>query len=126
VAAFPITYLGILLHFQKLRREGLQPLLEKMIKIIAGWKGKLLSYAGWLILIKTCHSSILIYLIFFLKFPKWTLDILKTHMANFLWDDDEGHGKIHLANWQMVNMRKENGDLVIPNMRDLNLILLGF
>ena len=47
-------------------------------------------------------------------------------MANFLRDDYEGYGKIHLANWQMVNMRKENGDLVIPNMRDLNLVLLGF
>jgi hypothetical protein len=43
IAAFPIKYLGIPLHYQKLRREDLQPLIDKIIKQIAGWRGKLLT-----------------------------------------------------------------------------------
>jgi hypothetical protein len=40
VGAFPIKYLGIPLHYQKLRREDLQPLIDKIIKRIARWRGK--------------------------------------------------------------------------------------
>ena len=46
---FPIKYLGVPLHFTKLRRVDLQPVIDKIIKRIAGWRGRLLSYAGRLI-----------------------------------------------------------------------------
>ena len=46
-------------------------------------------------------------------------------MANFLCNDYEGHGKIHLANWQSVSMKKEAGGLGIPDLSDMNLALLG-
>lgn len=100
-------------------------MVDKIIKRIAGWKGKLLSYAGRLVLIKTCLSSIPVYLMSFFKFPKWALELINSHLANFLWNDFEGHGKIHLANWDMVCMQKEHGGLRVPNLRDLNMVLLG-
>lgn len=46
-------------------------------------------------------------------------------MANCLWNDFEGHMKIHLANWQLVCMKQEYGGLGIPNLHDLNICLLG-
>ena len=122
---FPINYLGIPLHYQKLTREDLQPLVDKILKRISGWRGKLLSHAGRIVLIKTCLASIPIYLMSFFKFPKWALKLINTHMANCLWNDYEGHGRIHLANWQLVSMKKEAGGLGIPDLRDLNLALLG-
>jgi hypothetical protein len=64
VGAFPIKYLGIPLHYNKLSREDLQPLVNKIIKRIAGWRGKLLTKAGRIILIKTCLASIPIYMFF--------------------------------------------------------------
>jgi hypothetical protein len=70
VGNFPIKYLGIPLHYQKLRREDLQPLIDKIIKRIAGWRGKLLTRAGRIILIQTCLASIPIYLLSFFKFPQ--------------------------------------------------------
>ena len=48
---FPIKYLGIPLHYEKLSREDIQPLLDKILKRIAGWRGNLLSHRGRLILI---------------------------------------------------------------------------
>jgi hypothetical protein len=123
VGAFPIKYLGIPLHYNKLRREDMQPLIEKIIKGIAGWRGKLLTQAGRLVLIKTCLASIPVYLLSFFKFLRWAIDLINSHMANCFWDDYEGHKKLHLANWHMICMKKNN--LGAPCLKDLNLCLLG-
>jgi hypothetical protein len=82
VGNFPIKYLGITLYYNKLRREDLQPLIDKIIKRIVGWRGKLLTQAGRLILIKTILASIPIYLLSFFKFPRWVVDLINSHMAN--------------------------------------------
>ena len=125
VGPFPIKYLGIPLHFEKLKREDLQPLVDKIVKRIAGWRGKLLSYAGRLVLIKTCLASIPIYLMSFFKFPNWALDLINSLMAHCLWNNFEEHGKLHLANWKLVNMKKDYGGLGVPDLKDLNLVMLG-
>jgi hypothetical protein len=67
---FPIKYLGVPLHFDNLSREDIQPLVDKILKKIAGWKGNLLSLAARVTLIKTCLTSIPVYLLSFIKFPK--------------------------------------------------------
>jgi hypothetical protein len=98
VGAFPIKYLGIPLHYTKLRREDIQPLIDKIGKRIAGWRGKLLTQAGRMVLIKTCLASIPVYLLTFIKFPRWAINLINSHMTNCFWDDYEGHKKLHLAN----------------------------
>ena len=76
---FPIKYLGIPLHYDNLRKEDIQPLVDKMLKKIAGWRGKLLSYAARVVLIKACLASIPVYLLSFIKFLKWAIRIIHTH-----------------------------------------------
>jgi hypothetical protein len=46
-------------------------------------------------------------------------------MANYFWDDYEGHRKMHLANWHLICMKKEHGGGGVPNLKDFNLCLLG-
>ena len=58
IGSFPITYLGVPLYFDKIRREDIQPLIDRILKRIASWKGKLLSQAARLVLIKSCLASI--------------------------------------------------------------------
>ena len=43
---FSIQVVGVPLHRCKLRKGDLHPIVDKIIKIIAGWKGRLLSYAA--------------------------------------------------------------------------------
>jgi hypothetical protein len=38
VGKFPIKYLGIPLHYNKLRRKDIQPLIDKILKRIVGWR----------------------------------------------------------------------------------------
>jgi hypothetical protein len=35
----PFKYLGVPIHFERLKREDLQPVLYKMIRRIASWGG---------------------------------------------------------------------------------------
>jgi hypothetical protein len=58
VGSFRIRYSGIHLHYDNLRREDIQPLVDKLLKRIADWRGKLLSYAARLVLIKACLACI--------------------------------------------------------------------
>ena len=122
---FPLKYLGVPLHFTKLRREDLQPIIDNIIKRIARWKGRLLSYAGRLTLLKACLASIPIYLMSIIKFPRWAIDMINSHMARFLWNNSEEKHRYHLAHWQLVAQKKELGGLGIPDLRNLNLSLLS-
>lgn len=45
-------------------------------------------------------------------------------MTHCLWNDDENTHRYHLATWKHAPMKKENGGVGIPNLRDLNLCLL--
>ena len=96
---FPIKYLGVPLHHTKLRKQDLHPVIDKIIKSIAGWRGRLLSYAGRLTLLKACLASIPIYLLSIIKFPRWAIDMINSHMGHFLWNNTENHHKYHLAHW---------------------------
>jgi hypothetical protein len=80
---FPFKYLGVPLHYDKLRKEDIQSLVDKIIKWIAGWKGRLLSYGVRLALLRACLASIPIYLMFVIKFPKWAIEVINSHMTIF-------------------------------------------
>jgi hypothetical protein len=54
------------------------------------------------------------------------LDFINTQIANCLWNDFEGHRKLHLANRRLVWKNKEFGALGILDLANLNLYLLGF
>lgn len=125
IGSLPLKYLGVPLHHSKLHREDIQPLVDTIIKRIADWRGKLLSIAGRLVLIKSCLASIPIYLLSFIKFPKWAINLINSHMAHCLWNDLDGNRSYHLVNWPTVCLRKEYGGLGIPDLRDLNICLLG-
>ena len=80
---FPFKYLGVPLHYKKLRREDIQHIIDRIIKNIAGWLGKHLSYKGKLILLTTCIASIPAYLMSVMKFPKWAIEAITSQMSHF-------------------------------------------
>jgi hypothetical protein len=124
LGSLPFKYLGVTLHIEKLKREDLQPIIDKMLKRAAGWRGKLLVYNNRLVLIKSCLASIPVYLLSFIKFSKWAIKLIESQMAHCLWNDSENAHKYHLASWKQVTMRKEFGGLGVPDLRELNLYLL--
>jgi hypothetical protein len=118
-------YLGVPLHHERLRREDIQPIVDKIMNRIAGWKGRFLSYGARLTLLKACLTSIPIYLMSIIKFPKWAIEAINSQMARFFWDDNEDKHMIHLFNIQSLYFKKEHGGLGIPDLRNLNMCLLS-
>jgi hypothetical protein len=125
IGTLHFKYPGVPLHFDKLKREVLQLILDKLIERVTGWREKLLACSSRLVLIKSCLTSILVYLLSSMKCPKWTIKLLESQMAHFLWNDGENTHKYHLASWRHVTMKKEYGGLGVPDLRELNLCLLG-
>lgn len=68
------------MRYNKLRRDDLQPLVDKLMKRPAGWKGRLLSPRGRLILIQPCLASIPVYLLSVIKFPVWAVEAINSHV----------------------------------------------
>lgn len=54
----PVTYLGMPLTIKQTDRSLFIPLIEKMEKILQGWKGKMISRGGRMQLVNSVLSSI--------------------------------------------------------------------
>jgi hypothetical protein len=76
VGSLPFKYFRIPIHFERLRREDIQPLIDKLITRIAGWRDRLMAYSSRLTLIKSCLASVPVYLMSFIKFPKWAIRLI--------------------------------------------------
>jgi hypothetical protein len=61
-----------------IQQENLQPVLDKLLKMIAGCSGRLLAYSRRLVLIKSCLASTPVYLLSFFKFPKWAIKLIES------------------------------------------------
>jgi hypothetical protein len=120
IGCLPFKYLGVPIHFERLKREDLQPIIDKLIRKITGWRGRLSS----LVLVKTCLASVPIYLMSFIKFLKLAIRLVESQMTHCLWNNSDDRHNYHLVNWKQVCMRKEFGGLGVPDLRDLNLCLL--
>jgi hypothetical protein len=83
LGAFPFKYLGAPLHHEKLKREDIQRVVDKIIKKIPGWQGKLMAYATMMALLKACLASIPIYLMSVIKFPKWAIKAINSQRGDF-------------------------------------------
>jgi hypothetical protein len=71
------------LHHEKLKREDIQPIVDKVINKITGWQGRLMSHAARLALLKSCLASIPVYLMSVIKFLKLAIEAINSQMGNF-------------------------------------------
>lgn len=62
-----------------------EPLLAEVQKKLAGWKSKLLSFGGKIVLTKHVLNSMPIHLLSVTNLPKGIFGKLKSIFSNFLW-----------------------------------------
>src|SRR4051812_25882819 len=70
---FPISYLGIPIHYRRLTNDEWKHVEERQKKRLSNWKGKLLSLGGRLILINSVLGNMVLYMISFFQLPKGVL-----------------------------------------------------
>ena len=68
--SLPITYLGIPLGANPKRLHTWQPVIDKIRKMLSGWKVNALSKASWLVLIKSVLNNLSMYYLGLFTMPK--------------------------------------------------------
>jgi hypothetical protein len=119
LACFPGKYLGLPLHFRRLRKVDLQPLIDKIAGKLPGWIGKNLARPGRVILAKTVLMATSTYHATAIPLPKWARDRINKIARTFVWAGEEGEhaaqGKA-LVNWKTICRPKKLGGLGIPDI----------
>jgi hypothetical protein len=116
---FPCTYLGLPLHYKKLPKATLQPLLQRIGNRLPGWKRNLISYPGRELLVKTVLSAMPTHFLTVYKLPKWAEKEIDRYRRSFLWrgeDPDKVKGGHCLVKWKHCAMPKRLGGLGIKDL----------
>ncbi|WVZ49763.1 hypothetical protein U9M48_001092 [Paspalum notatum var. saurae] len=118
----PFRYLGIPMNHKKLESCG-----RSFPKKLSGWKGKLLSYGGRLVLvlINSVLSSLAMFMMSFFEVPKGILKKLDFYRSNFFWQGDNHKKKYRLIKWEILCLPKDQGGLGIKNLEIQNVCLLS-
>ena len=97
-------------------------MLNRIKNRLGMWKGRYISMAGRICLIKSILSSIPLFYLSLLKLPSTMLKKIVCLQRNFLWGSGSEGRKIA---WDKVCKSREAGELGINNIRQFNLVLLG-
>src|SRR5438105_9347258 len=109
----PIKYLGIPIHYKKLRNSDWKSIEERFEQRLNSWKGKHLSIGGRLTLINSVLSSLPMYMMSFFDIPKGVLKKLNYFRSRFFWQGDDHKKKYRIAKWSILSQPKDQGGLGI-------------
>src|SRR5438128_8766106 len=121
----PIKYLGIPIHFNKLRNSDWKLIEERFEKRLSSWKGKHLSIGGRLTLINSVLNSLLMYMMSFFEVLKGVLKKLDYFRSRFYWQGDESRRKYRLAKWNILCQPKDQGGHGIHALKYKNIELIS-
>ena len=97
VGKFPFRYLGLPIHTRKLSNKDWRTIENRIEKKLSGWKGKLLSVGGRLVLINSVLSSLPMFMMSFFELPKGVLEKIDCLRSRFYWQNDQHKRKYRLA-----------------------------
>lgn len=119
LSLFPSKYLGLPLHFKKLRKAAIQPLVQKIGNRLPGWKRNLLTYPGHETLVKSVLTAMPTYFMTAFPLPKWAQKQIDRFRRSFMWrgeDPDKVKGGHCLVNWKVCTRPKKWGGLGIKDL----------
>ena len=104
IGTLPISYLGVPLVDRRLRITDWQPVLEKVETRLGGWRARLMSRGGCLVLLKAVLAAIPTYFISIFNMPGRVRKRLEQLMRGFFWRGsrpEESRG-VPLVAWETV------------------------
>ena len=127
ISNLPIRYLGVPLADKRLRIADWQPVVEKMESRLQGWRARLLSRGGRLVLIKAVLAAIPTYFLSIFRMPRGIQKRLEQYMRRFFWGGarSEETRAIPLVAWETVCRPIEQGGLGVRQLQHTNNALLA-
>ena len=126
IGVLPIRRLAMLVD-RRLRIQDWQHVFDKVETRLGGWRARLLSRGGHLILLKAVLAAIPIYYISIFTMPAGVRRRLERIMPSFLWrgsQPDEVQGTVLVA-WSIVCWHVTQGGLCIRHLQHTNMALLA-
>ncbi|KAJ4754103.1 RNA-directed DNA polymerase (reverse transcriptase)-related family protein [Rhynchospora pubera] len=121
----PVQYLGLPLSNKRPNKATFQLLVDKLTKRLAGWKAKLLSRAGRLVLASSVLSTILIFFMSVFKLPVWVVRAIDRIRRDFIWKGPVQHNRgVNLLSWDIMCLPKQLGGSGLINLTLHNISLL--
>jgi len=121
----PFIYLGLPVGGSHKRDAFWNGVIEKVQARLSRWKGRSLSMAGRICLIRSVVSSIPLFFMSLFRLPTGVARKLIKLQRDFLWGWGAEGRKIVWASWNLVCKPREFGGLGIIDLRLFNLALLG-
>jgi hypothetical protein len=94
IGNLPFRYLGIPMHHRKLRNSDRKEVEERFQKRLSGWKVKMLSVGGRLVLINSVLSNLSMFMLSFFEVPRGVFEKLDYYRSKFFWHSDGRKKKI--------------------------------
>jgi len=121
----PFKYLGLPVGGCHKKGVFWDEVVNKIKRKLDRWKGRCISMAGRIRLIKFVLSSIPLFYLSLFKIPSNVLKKIVSLHRNFLWGWGSEGRKIAWLAWDKICNPKEAGGLGIINVRSFNIALLG-
>ena len=95
---------------------NVEPIIDKIRRKLSGWKLKMLSRAGRLILIKSVLNNLSMYYLGLFKMPKQVVRKIISIQSKFFWEIKEGDLGMALVIWEIIQRPKKLGDLGVGDL----------
>lgn len=110
-------YLGAAISTTK---EAYDSIIQKVVSRLQSWKGRLLSQAGRLVLIKSVLTSLPLYHMATVSLPTGVIKVITGHIRRFFWGKwDEERYMAYVA-WSKITIPMEFGGLGIKDLGAMN------
>jgi len=121
----PFLYLGIKVGANHRKKVFWNDMIINIRKRLSKWKGRHLSFAGRVMLIKSVISTIPLYYLSIFKMPVSVGKIIRKLQREFLWGWGHEGRKIAWVRWEHICRTKEDGGLGVKDLDKFNIALLG-
>jgi len=125
VMTIPFVYLSLPIGWCHKKKEFWTGVVDRVKRRLSSWKGRLLSMAGRICLIKSVLCSIPLFYLSLFKMPVGVANEIVSVQRNFLWGWGSDGRKVAWASWKKVCEAREDGGLGVIDLRIFNLALLG-
>jgi len=121
----PFKYLGLEVGGNPRKKLFWEPIIERLSTTLNVWKGRSLSLAGRVDLVKLVFTFLLLFYLSFFKAPQVVCDKIISIQRRFLWGWGREKRSIPWVSWENLCKPMEEGGLGIKNVRNFNGTLLA-
>jgi len=120
----PFRYLGLEIGGNPRKAQFWEPVVNRINARLSSWKGKFLSMAGRICLIKSVFTSIPLFYLSFFKALVSVCNRIESIQRSFLWACGRDNRSIPWVSWENICKPFEEGGLGIKDIRKFNFALM--